>query len=83
MRKRTRTCRGRWYIENRCFYVLDQSLGEDVSRLRTGRSARAFIAVRHAAINLARRLGTSVTEVCQEHAVKFGLLLKRLCILKQ
>ena len=75
--------RGRWHIENRCFYVLDTSLGEDASRIRSGRSAHAVSAVRHAAINLARRLGRAVRELCEQHAVKPGLLLKRLCILKR
>ena len=77
------TCaRGRWHIENRCFYVLDTRLGEDASRIRTGHAAHAVSAVRHAAINLARRLGRAVGELCEEHAVKPGLLLKRLRILK-
>jgi hypothetical protein len=77
------TClRGRWHIENRCFYVLDTRLGEDASRIRTGRSAQAVSAVRHAAINLARRLGQAVGELCEQHAAKPGLLLKRLCIMK-
>ena len=34
-----RCLRGRWHIENRCFYVLDTRLAEDASRIRTGRSA--------------------------------------------
>ena len=75
--------RGRWHIENRCFYVLDTRLGEDASRIRAGRSAHAVSAIRHAAINLARRLGQAVGELCEEHGVKPGLLLKRLCILKR
>ena len=76
-------CRGRWHIENRCFYVLDNGLGEDASRVRTGRSGHALSCIRHMVLNLARRLGQTVGELCQEHAVKSRLLLQRLRILKE
>lgn len=76
-----RCLRGRWHIENRCFYVLDARMGEDASRVRTGHAAHAFSAIRHAIVNLARRLCRSVGEVCEEHSVKSATLLKRLHIL--
>ena len=74
--------RGRWHIENRCFYVLDTVLGDDASRLRTGQAARALSIIRHATINLARRLTQSVGSLYQEHALKINLLLNRLRILR-
>jgi len=73
--------RGRWHIENRCFYVLDARLGEDASRVRTGQAAHALSALRHGLVNLARRLCRSVGELCEEHSVKSTTLLRRLHIL--
>ena len=74
--------RGRWHIENRCFYVLDTSLGDDASRTRTGRAAHALTSIRLAAINLARKLRQTVGSLCREHALKPNLLLNRLRIFK-
>lgn len=75
--------RGRWGIENRCFYVLDTGLGEDACRVRTGAAGRNLSSVRHSLLNLARRLGQSVGQLCREHAVKPHLLLQRLRIFKK
>lgn len=72
--------RGRWHIENRCFYVLDTALGDDASRTRTGHAAHVLTSIRLATLNLARRLHQSVTSLCQEHALKPHLLLNRLRI---
>lgn len=74
--------RGRWHIENRCFYVLDTVLGDDASRSRTGHAARALNGIRLATLNLARRLTQSVGALCREHALKPNLLMNRLRILK-
>ena len=74
--------RGRWHIENRCFYVLDTTLGDDASRTRTGHAAHALTSIRLAALNLARRLHQSVGSLCREHALKPHLLLNRLRIFK-
>ena len=74
--------RGRWGIENSCFYVLDTSFGEDASRVRTGAAAYALSSVRHAALNFCRRLGQSAAYVFREHLVKPTLLLSRLGIIK-
>lgn len=77
------SARGRWGIENRCFYVLDVALGEDACRVRTGAAGRNLSSLRHALLNLARRLGQSVGHLCREHAVKPQLLLQRLHIFKK
>ena len=74
--------RGRWHIENRCFYVLDTVLGDDASRSRTGHVARALNGIRLATLNLARRLAQNVGSLCREHALKPNLLMNRLRIFK-
>lgn len=73
--------RGRWLIESR-FYVLDTQLSEDHSRTRTGHAAHALSAIRHATLNLAKKLKASTTTMCQEHAAKTPVLLQRLRIVK-
>lgn len=75
--------RGRWAIENSCFYVLDVALGEDACRVRTGSAAHALSTIRHAAVNLCQVLGQSVTATLREHAVKVDRLLHRLNIFKK
>ncbi len=65
--------RGRWHIENRGFYVLDVSLGDDANRRRTGHAGRALHAIRSMALNLARRLDKSTTQLCRGHALKPNL----------
>lgn len=77
-----RHLRGRWAIENRCFHVLDTQLREDHCRIRTGTAAHVLSAIRHATLNLARKLHTSVTTLCQQHAARTDILLQRLRILK-
>jgi hypothetical protein len=74
--------RGRWGIENSCFYVLDTALGEDHCRARTGKSGYALSVVRHAVLNICRSLRRPVGEVLREHAVKIEVLLSRLGIFK-
>lgn len=74
--------RGRWHIENRCFYVLDTSLGDDASRTRTGHAAHVLTSIRLITINFARRLRQTVGSLCREHALKTNLLLNRLRIFK-
>lgn len=69
--------RGRWHIENRCFYVLDTVLGDDASRTRTGHAARALNGIRLTTLNLARRLTQTVGSLCREHALR--TCLKRSC----
>lgn len=74
--------RGRWGIENRCFYLLDVALGKDVCRVRTGSAVQNLSRLCHALLNLARNSGPSVGSLCREHALKPHLLLHRLCIFK-
>ena len=81
--------RGRWHIENRCFYVLDTVmyvldtvLGDDASRSRTGHAARALNGIRIATLNLARRLAQTVGSLCRERALNPNLLMDRLRIFK-
>jgi len=75
-----RYARGRWGIENRCFYILDTALAEDASRVRTGNAAVAFSAMRQSLLNFCRNLGQTVRATIQEHAVKPLVLLSRLRI---
>lgn len=74
--------RGRWYIENRCFYVLDTVLGDDASRSRTRHVARALNGILLATLNISRRLTQTVGFLCREHAVKPNVMMTRLRILK-
>ena len=50
--------------------------------LRTGHAGQALSAVRHMSLNLARKLKTSPTTMCQEHAANATPLLQRLRIMK-
>ena len=47
--------RGHWGIENSLHWVLDVTLREDDSRLRTGYGAENFAVIRHIALNLLKR----------------------------
>ena len=71
--------RHRWWIEA-YFWMLDNILGSDLSRLRTGHAARALTAIQHLAINLARRQGQSTIAFLQENAAKTQRLLTKLRI---
>lgn len=46
--------REHWAIENRLYWVLDVTFGDDQSRLRKGHGARNMATVRHFALNLVR-----------------------------
>lgn len=72
--------RGRWAIENSCFYILDTALDEDASRVRTGNAAVALSAMRQSLLNFCRGLGQRVGTTIMEHAVKPLVLLSRLRI---
>ncbi|MEZ6123551.1 MAG: transposase [Planctomycetaceae bacterium] len=74
--------RGRWLIESR-FHVLDAHLREGHCRIRTGHAAHAVSSIRHAALNMARKLKCSATAICQEHAAHVSLLCQRLHIIKK
>ena len=49
--------RGHWGIENRLFYVLDRTLGEDDCRLITRHAPRNLSIVRRLAVTWLRHLG--------------------------
>lgn len=49
--------RGHWGIENKVFYVHDQTLGEDACRVRTRSAPVVFSALRNGVINVLQLLG--------------------------
>jgi len=49
--------RGHWHVENRLHWVRDVSLGEDLSRVRTGGGPRMMASLRNLAISLLRLAG--------------------------
>ncbi|HEY4032646.1 MAG TPA: hypothetical protein VGL94_01620 [Ktedonobacteraceae bacterium] len=51
--------RGHWCIENRSHYVRDVTFAEDRSRLRTGHAPQILAALRHLAMTLIHRHGSS------------------------
>lgn len=76
--------RGRWEIENRAFHVLDVTLREDHSRIRTGRSAETMGMVRIAAYNHARAHEVdSLPAALRQNALNVEHLLHELGILDQ
>jgi hypothetical protein len=46
--------RGHWAIENQLHYVRDVTLGEDVSRVRTGAAPQAMAAIRNLVLAVLR-----------------------------
>jgi predicted transposase YbfD/YdcC len=73
--------RGRWAIENSCFYILDNAQAEDASRVRTGNAAVALSSIRQSILNFCRQLGKKAREVFTEHGGNVDLLLSRLGIM--
>ena len=74
--------RGHWKIENQLHYVRDVTMGEDASRIRTGKAPENLASVRNAAIGLLRRLGqTNIAAALRENALKVNQLLSKLGIL--
>jgi predicted transposase YbfD/YdcC len=49
--------REHWGIENKVFYVRDQTLGEDACRVRTASAPAALSTLRNGVINVLQRLG--------------------------
>jgi predicted transposase YbfD/YdcC len=52
-----RYIRGHWHVENKLHWVRDVSLGEDLSRVRTGGGPRMMAGLRNLAISLLRLAG--------------------------
>lgn len=71
--------RHRWWIESK-FWMMDNILGSDASRLRTGHAAHALSAIHHFTLNTARRLRQPCIAFLQENAAKVTQLLSRLRI---
>lgn len=44
--------RGHWEVENRLYYVKDETLGEDRCRVRRGHGAQVLAALRNVAVHL-------------------------------
>ena len=51
--------RAHWGIENKVFYVRDQTLGEDACRVRKRSAPVIFSTLRNSVINILQHLGTS------------------------
>lgn len=56
--------RGRWLIVESRFHILDAHLRDDHCRIRTGNAAQPCSSIRHAALNLTRKLRCSATAMC-------------------
>lgn len=59
--------RQHWDIENRVHYVRDASLGEDASRIRTGKAPYVMAVVRNLVINLIRHAKFKYTRTGMRH----------------
>lgn len=71
--------RGRWAIENRAFWVKDVVLGEDHSRIRTGRGPECMSVLKNTAINFLRVLKVpNLAAAIREFAVKPNRLIPKL-----
>lgn len=74
--------RDHWKIENQLHYVRDVTMGEDASRIRSGKAPENLASVRNAAIGLLRRLGhTNIAAALRKNALKVNQLLDKLGIL--
>lgn len=72
--------RGHWTVENRLHWVRDVTLGEDLSRVRTGGGPRMMASLRNLALSLLRLAGhTNIAQALRhnanhpEHAIKLVL----------
>lgn len=64
-----RLWRGHWQIENRLHRVRDVTLGEDASRVRTGRGPQVLAAIRNTVISTLRLAGClNVAEALRMYA---------------
>lgn len=75
--------RGRWDIENRCFWVKDTAQREDHCRVREGQAPFVLSLVRNAVLNYLRATQSkNLTAALRLNALKVQHLLTRLGILK-
>lgn len=75
--------RGRWDIENRCFWVKDTAQREDHCRVREGQAPFILSLVRNAVLNYLRATqATNLTAAIRQNALKVQHLLAKLGILK-
>lgn len=73
--------RGRWEIENRCFWVRDVVQKEDACRVREGRAPWTLSIVRSAVLNNARATcEQNIAAMLQRHALRVDCLLPKLGI---
>jgi Transposase DDE domain len=74
--------RGRWDIENRCFWIKDTAQREDHCRVREGRAPFILSLVRNAVINYLRANQVkNLTATLRTNALKVQYLLTKLGIL--
>ena len=83
-RRLLRISRAHWGIENRLHCVRDQTLREDLCRVRTPGAAQALAALRNAVLTVLRRLGftniAAALESCAEnraqllHLIRYGTI---------
>jgi len=76
--------RGHWGIENRSHYVRDVSMGEDASRIRSGKAPQIMAAFRNAGIGFLRCRGVvNVAEALRRNAAQVRPLMRSLGIVKK
>ena len=77
-----RWVRGRWDIENRCFWIKDTAQREDHSRIREGQAPGALSLLRNAVLNYLRvQQAPNLTAALRTNALKVHHLLSKLGIL--
>jgi predicted transposase YbfD/YdcC len=63
--------RGHWHVENKLHWVRDVTMGEDLSRVRTGGGPRMMASLRNLAISLLRLAGHhNIAKALRHHARK-------------
>ncbi len=63
--------RGHWKIENRLHWVRDVTMGEDLSRSRTGGGPRMMASLRNLALSILRLAGhTNIAKALRHNARK-------------
>jgi predicted transposase YbfD/YdcC len=69
--------RGHWHVENKLHWVRDVTMGEDLSRVRTGGGPRMMASLRNLAISLLRLAGhTNIAKALRHNARKAKRAIK-------